>query len=106
MFGKVEIMMCSIAGHEALRDPIQLFVLRCRMHHQWRVQLLKDISVRFQKQLKELLNIMRYQIEVDRLFLGNLHAVADWAQPKHFIGGQDVDTPPVTGQSTRAKTAK
>ena len=62
------------------------------MYHQWRVQLLKDISVRFQKQLKELLNVVRYQIEVDRLFLGNLHGVADWAQPKHFIGGQDVNT--------------
>src|SRR6266446_4555281 len=77
IFGKAEIMMCVMAGDAALRDPFQLFVLWCRMHHEWRVQLLKDISVRFQKQLKELLNVMRYQIEVDRLFLGNLHGVPD-----------------------------
>jgi hypothetical protein len=77
ILGKAEIMMRVMAGDAALPDSFQLFVLRCRMHHEWRVQLLKDISVRFQKQLKELLNVMRYQIEVDRLFLGNLHGVAD-----------------------------
>ena len=87
ILGKAEIMMCVMAGDAALRDPFQLFVLRCRMYHEWRVQLLKDISVRFQKQLKELLNVMRYQIEVYGLFLGNLHGVADRAQPKDFVCG-------------------
>ena len=103
ILGKPEIMMCVMAGDASLRDRFQLFVLRCRMHHEWGVQLLKDISVRFQEKSKEFVDIVRYQIEVDRFFLGNLHGGADRAQPKHFIYWQDMNTPQVIVRIRRRK---